>query len=60
MNVKSCIWCGSKGLRRVHRTGFLRRRILPLFGFYPWECMSCRRKSLIRDDGRRDGSSSGV
>jgi hypothetical protein len=59
MKEKTCIWCRSNGLRRVHRDGFLRRHVLPLFGFYPWECMSCRRKMLFRADGR-DGTSSGV
>jgi hypothetical protein len=55
MNVdvrnRECIWCHSDGLRRVTRKGFLRRHALPVFGFYPWECMSCRRVSFLRDDG---------
>jgi hypothetical protein len=58
--VKVCFWCRSKGFRRVNRTGFLRRHLLPLFGFFPWECMTCRRKSYFRDDGHIGGSGSGV
>jgi hypothetical protein len=50
-----CFWCSSTGLRRMRRSGFLRRVILPLFGYYPWECMSCRRILYLKDDGHLTG-----
>ncbi len=51
-----CGQCGSTGLRRVNRHGYLQRVIWPIFGFYPWECVMCRGRRYLRDEGRRSGS----
>lgn len=48
-----CTQCGSKGLMRLRRTGFLETKLLPLFGFYPWKCPECRSKLLLRHRGKR-------
>ncbi len=55
MKPLACIWCQSTGLRRLTRRSFLARHVFPLFGYYPWECMSCRRKCYLRSDGHADG-----
>jgi hypothetical protein len=58
---KSCFWCHSRGLRRLSRSGFFARHILPLLGVYPWECMSCRRRLFLRDSGHhRTSAMTGV
>lgn len=28
-------------------------RLLPLVGFFPWECVMCRGRAFYRDDGHR-------
>lgn len=48
---KGCPCCGQQALIRVARTGFLKERIFPKFGFYPWECPQCRKKLLLRKRG---------
>jgi hypothetical protein len=40
-------------MRRLARSGFLQRAILPLFGFYPWECFACRKIRYLRVRGKR-------
>jgi hypothetical protein len=36
-----CRKCRGTELVRIKRRGFLRGRILPRFGFYPWRCNTC-------------------
>lgn len=40
-------------MRRLARRGFLQRALLPLFGFYPWECFACRTNKMVRARGGR-------
>ena len=40
-------------MRRVARVGFLQRRVLPLFGLYPWECPICREVKILHKRGKR-------
>ena len=40
-------------MRRLARRGFLQSSLLPLFGFYPWECFACRTKKMVRARGGR-------
>lgn len=49
---KVCFWCGSTRFRRVNRAGFLQRSVLSWLGWYPWECVMCRRKTLVRKSGQ--------
>ncbi len=52
-----CPSCGSGALRRNAREGFLENRVLNLFGYYPWECADCRKKTYLRlryKPGRKD------
>jgi hypothetical protein len=37
----------------VNRRGWAQVRLLPLLGFYPWECTLCRSKIFCRDNGHR-------
>jgi hypothetical protein len=37
----------------VNRRSFLERSLLTLLGFYPWECVMCRRRVYFRDNGHR-------
>lgn len=43
-----CPNCRHVQLARIPRHGFLRKHVLPFFGFYPWECCICRRKFTLR------------
>jgi len=40
-------------LRRIERVGLLQEKVYPLFGYYPWECSGCRKRSLMKDRGER-------
>ncbi|HUD56641.1 MAG TPA: hypothetical protein VMR02_15540 [Terracidiphilus sp.] len=40
-------------MRRLARSGFFQRAILPLLGFYPWECFACRKIRYLRVRGKR-------
>jgi hypothetical protein len=53
MKEKICIRCKASAFRRVNRVGFVQAVLLPLLGYFPWECALCRRKMFFRDDGRR-------
>jgi len=53
MKLKVCKRCQGTSFRRVNREGFLQREAYTFFGFYPWECVMCRRKVYFRDEGRR-------
>lgn len=51
-----CPSCGSSALRRNARDGFFENRVFCLFGYYPWECADCRKKTYLRrryKSGRR-------
>ncbi|HEY3628107.1 MAG TPA: hypothetical protein VGL00_17595, partial [Terracidiphilus sp.] len=48
-----CPKCKRSAMRRVGRHGFLEKKIFPLFGFYPWECGSCRIVKLFKNRGSR-------
>jgi hypothetical protein len=48
MAERVCFYCGATKFRRVNRRGMFQRYILTAFGWYPWECAICRRKTLRR------------
>jgi len=48
-----CPGCGSDHPRRVERKGFLQKKILPMFGYYPWLCGACKTNFLVRKRYRR-------
>jgi predicted RNA-binding Zn-ribbon protein involved in translation (DUF1610 family) len=48
-----CPCCGQKEMARVSRRGFLRERILPIAGLYPWQCAMCGEERLLRRRGVR-------
>lgn len=43
-----CPNCHEEQLARIARRGFLRNRIYPLIGLYPWQCAICGRHYLLR------------
>jgi predicted RNA-binding Zn-ribbon protein involved in translation (DUF1610 family) len=43
-----CPRCGDRALYRAERRGFLQLRVYPLFGVYPWNCVSCRKSILLK------------
>lgn len=49
-----CRICGQFTLGRVARRGFWQRRILALFGLYPWQCMTCGSSKWMRKRGTID------
>lgn len=51
--VVYCPECGGDRMYRVERRGLLRRRVFPIFGFYPWVCKGCGREVLLRKRNRR-------
>jgi len=48
-----CQVCGSDEMRRVLRQGFLQQNIYPLFGYFPWRCLKCGTRVIIRKRHRR-------
>ena len=52
MSKKACKQCGSGHLRRLNRRGWAQLQLLPLLGFFPWECTLCRTRMFRRDNGR--------
>ena len=51
MLKRDCNRCEGREFRRLNRIGFFERRLLPLLGFFPWECALCRRKSYLHNEG---------
>jgi hypothetical protein len=47
-----CTKCKSYRIRRIKREGFLRKRLAPLLGFYPWRCSTCGTVQLLKTSGR--------
>jgi hypothetical protein len=47
-----CTYCKSYRIRRIKREGFLRRKLAPLFGFYPWRCSNCGAVQMLKMRGR--------
>jgi hypothetical protein len=50
---KQCGRCHAEEFRRLNRVGVLERKVLPLLGYFPWECALCRRKTYLHADGHR-------
>src|ERR1700677_1184369 len=50
-NAVRCPACRSDRVYRAGRRGLLQTRVLPMFGFYPWQCKGCGADVMIR---RRD------
>lgn len=43
-----CHKCGSDRVRRVYREGYLQQRVYPLFGYFPWRCLTCGARVMLR------------
>jgi hypothetical protein len=59
-----CPTCKGNVAMRVNRNGFMQRRVLTYFGYYPWKCGACGASFLYRSRGHDsagsdDGSRSG-
>jgi hypothetical protein len=52
-----CSTCHSRKMRRIMRKGFLRVKLAPLFGYYPWRCSVCRKEELLKVRGYEKRSS---
>jgi hypothetical protein len=39
---------GCRDLRRNPRKGFLQLYVFPIFGYYPWECLYCRKVRMLK------------
>lgn len=48
-----CPKCHSFRIRRIRREGFLRKRLAPIFGYYPWRCSTCGTVQLLKARGKR-------
>jgi len=48
-----CPACRSDRVYRAGRRGLLQTRVLPMFGFYPWQCKGCGADVMIRSRDRR-------
>ncbi len=46
--MRQCARCQPGLFRRINRVTLLERTLFTWFGFYPWECVSCRRKRYFR------------
>ncbi len=54
--TRLCARCVPGTYRRINRVTLLERTLFTWLGYYPWECVSCRRKRIFRDQGRKSGS----
>jgi len=53
-----CPKCQQTSMRRIQRQGFLQTKVLPVFGYYPWECILCRMVKFMKNRGpNRSGHS---
>jgi hypothetical protein len=43
-----CPRCQYYGVERSKRRGFLEKRIMSLFGYYPWRCAGCSNRFFLR------------
>ncbi len=48
-----CKSCGSERTYRRKRDGFLQEMVMPMLGFFPWECNSCWKVFFSRNRGHR-------
>jgi hypothetical protein len=55
-NPVICLKCGGGIAIRINRSGFLQRKVLSHFGYYPWKCGACGRVFLVRRRGERPRS----
>lgn len=53
LSKRVCKQCGSGHLRRLNRRGWAQLRLLPMLGYFPWECTLCRTRTFCRDNGHR-------
>jgi hypothetical protein len=51
-----CTKCNSSQIHRIQREGFLRLKLAPFFGLFPWECSTCGEEQLRKGRGRRPRS----
>jgi hypothetical protein len=51
-----CSRCHPGLFRRINRTTLLQRTLLTWLGYFPWECVSCRRVKFFRDSGRKSSA----
>jgi hypothetical protein len=52
-----CPTCHSCTAMRINRNGFLQRKVLRIFGIYPWKCGACGSNFLFRRRGHMHQSS---
>ena len=51
----ACRVCHGYHTTRAHRRGFFQKFILHHLGYFPWKCIDCSHRFLIRDRGRTPG-----
>ena len=49
----TCQRCQQAEMRRLNRRGVLEKFVLSNCGYYPWECVECRKKRYLRDNGQQ-------
>jgi len=47
-----CRECGGDKVYRVFRKGYFQEKVYPLFGYYPWRCMRCGVRVMLRKRDR--------
>jgi hypothetical protein len=50
-----CTKCQHGKLSRTKRIGLLEDNLLPLFGYFPWICSTCKQRVLLKNRGERRG-----
>jgi len=43
-----CPKCQSSRMHRLRREGFLEKKVVPLFGYFPWRCSDCKAELFLR------------
>ncbi len=51
-----CSRCSPGLFRRINRVTLMERTLFTWLGFFPWECVSCRRRRFFRDSGKKSNA----
>jgi hypothetical protein len=49
--TQECPKCSSFNVSRSERKRFMEKRFYAFFGYFPWKCLSCRERFLLKDRG---------
>ncbi|ADV84716.1 hypothetical protein AciPR4_3967 [Terriglobus saanensis SP1PR4] len=51
VGTPECPTCNSFNISRSERKSLFEKRFYSFFGYFPWKCLSCRERFLMKDRG---------